>query len=119
MPRTTDDQMARARDMGREAAVAAASWAAYENTKREFIPALLALLDGGDPRAYLPAYPTLSGEWADGLTPITLWEFITGENLADAQEAGSAIDALADEWEAAVAETFYAECERVLRTALV
>jgi hypothetical protein len=127
--RITEAHLAEALAMGREAAVNAASWATDGNTTDQHRRRVLAGMADGDPRVddYLPAYPTLSGEWADSLTPITLWETITGEDHAEAEEAaglayetviGSAIDALATEWEEGVAETFYAECERVIRAGM-
>lgn len=125
--RTPHEQQAY--ELGAEHARNAASWIVDGNTKTEFIPAVLKMMDDGDPavESYLPARPNLSGEWADDLTPQTLYERITERDHADAERdaglgyetlVGSVIDALADAYEAGVADTFESECERILRAAL-
>lgn len=116
-------------DLGVEHAKNAASWIIDGNTKREFIPAVLAFMDDDDPRAddYLPRRPDLSGEYADDLTPIRLYERITGKDHGDAQESaglayetlvGSVVDSLFSAYEEGVDETFGEECERILREAI-
>jgi len=99
-----------AREAGREAAHNAASWIGpvESNSAR----ALLSMLSNGDPAVwdYLPAAPNLSGEWADDPTPLSLARSITGVS----EPGGDAIDALADAFELAVADTFERACEREL-----
>lgn len=115
--------------LGVGAAKAQASWLVDGNTKREAIPAVLAMFDAGDPAVddYLPATPNLSGEWADDLTPVGLYERVTGESHSQAEAqaglayetlVGSVLDAIADAWEQGVSDTFLPECERVLREAI-
>ena len=98
---------------GVQAAEAAASWAADGNSDTDAIRETLRLMDDGDPMAddRLPAYPTLSGEWADDPTPLSLARDITG--LDDPPD--DVIDALADAWEAGVSETFSVACEAEMR----
>ncbi len=113
-------------NMGRDAALAAASWVIDGNTKPEAIAYVVALLDAGDPAAddYLPARPDLSGEYADEPTPQSLAADILG---ADWQTHGynapdflpaEQVDALADAFERGAADHFEPECERILRAAL-
>jgi hypothetical protein len=115
--------------MGREAGVNAASWVVDGNTSAEHIARMVRWLDDGDSRAYdyLPQCPNLSGEWADDLSPISLYETVTGLSHGEEEEAaglgyetlvGSVVDAIANAWEEGVAETFQTECERILRAAL-
>jgi hypothetical protein len=96
-------------ELGKQHALNAASWIIDANTKPEFIPAVLAMFDAGDPSVddYLPARPDLSGQWADSMTPSRL-----------ADECGGWVAGLCDAYEAGVAEHFDAECERLLREAL-
>lgn len=126
---TLDDYKREARACGVEAGTDAASWVLDGNTSTEHIARMVKWLDDGDPRVdeYLPAIPDLSGEWADGLTPIRLYEQITGLVHSEQEESaglayetlvGSVVDALADAWEEGASETFSAECERLLRAAL-
>lgn len=114
----TDTHISEAREMGRAAGLAAASWAADGNTSADHARRVLAMLDDGDPAAddYLPAYPNLSGEWADDLTPNSLARDILGGDLDD--DYPEASQALCDAWEDGVAETFDPECERTLRAIL-
>lgn len=114
---------AQAYKLGAEAAEAAASWIVDGNTKREFIPAVLELIEAGDPRAdeYLPAMPSLSGEWADSPTPQSLAADILGADWdthgynAPDFLAEELVDELADAWEQGVADTFESACEAELR----
>ena len=100
---------------GKAAALAAASWVIDGNTKREHIARVVELLDDGDDiYPYLPAAPTLSGEWADDPTPLSLAREITGEEDPDPDT----IEALADAFDRAVVDHFVQECERILRAAL-
>jgi len=106
-------QLAAARVAGIEAARNAASWTTDGTTDVLDASRLLAMLDDGDPAAYdyLPRYPDLSGEWADDPTPLSLAREITGDD----DPAPDVIDALAEAWEEAVAETFTDACEAELR----
>jgi hypothetical protein len=108
--------------LGVEAAIAAASWVLDGNTSQDHIARMVAWLDDGDPRAddFLPAMPDLSGEWADGRTPTSLYADITGETAPEggASELFERMDGIADAWEAGVSDTFRVECERILRGAL-
>jgi hypothetical protein len=72
-------------------------------------------MSDGDPALddYLPARPNLSGEWADGLTPLALAREITGDD----DPAAELIDRLAEAYDDAVAETFEQACEAELRAA--
>lgn len=126
MARETQERWtAAARKRGEDDAIAAASWTVDGNTKREAIPAVLAMADAGDPELYdyLPAMPDLSGEWADALTPSKLFEEITGMDAhAEASfnfDAYSACaDALCEAYEDGVSATFEGECVRILRAAV-
>ncbi len=102
-------------DMGRNAALAAASWIIDGNTKHEAIVCLAKLMDAGDPAAddYLPAMPNLSGEWSGDPTPTSLYRDITGNETLHSH----VIDALADAFEQGVADHFHVECERIIRAA--
>lgn len=106
-------------DLGVEAALAAASWVIDGNHSGRHYATVLDLIDDGDPRAdeYLPAYPNLSGEYADDPTPHRLYLEIVGCEF-DPYDDGVVVDALADAWEQGVSDTFLPECERLLRAAL-
>lgn len=99
-------------EQGKQAAEAAATWAADGNTSQEHIRCVLAGLEAGDPEAYdwLPARPDLSGVWADGCTPLSLAREIAPDELNP-----SIIDVLADAFEEGVTEHFEPACERELR----
>jgi len=108
--------------LGCEAASAAASWTADGNTSSEHAARVLAMLDDGDPAAddYLPAWPDLSGEWADAPTPRSLFEDLTGLDAhAEATWQPDAyqmvLEALCEAFERGVSETFEAACEAELR----
>jgi hypothetical protein len=112
--------------LGADAALAAASWAADGNTSDDHRRAVLAMLADGDPQAYdyLPAEPNLSGEWADGPTPRSLYEDITGNDHSEAEAdaglayemlVGSVMDAICDAWEAGVSDHFEQACVAELR----
>jgi hypothetical protein len=116
---------AKAYALGVEAAKSAASWTVDGNTKTEFIPAVLEMFEAGDPAVfdYLPAYPDLSGQWADEMTPGRLYEETTGRDAhGDAtwnQDAyQEALEELCEAFEAGVSETFEAACEAELRRAI-
>lgn len=114
------DPVDQAREMGRQAALSAATWVTDGNTTAEHVRKVLALIDEGDDASeFLPRMPDLSGEWADELTPIRLWERITGEDHSDAAEraglgyetlVGSKVDAYANAWEEGVSEAFEPAC---------
>jgi hypothetical protein len=105
-----------AREMGRQAGIAAASWVIDGNTSQEHIQRMVAMYDEGDPEYhdYLPTRPNLSGEWADDPTPLS----ITTEIVGDEVDPDPIVDAIAEAWEAGADETFEVECERILRAAL-
>jgi hypothetical protein len=118
-----------ARELGENAGRDAASWVLDGRHDTEHYARMAQLMDDGDPRLdeYLPARPNLSGEWSDDLTPIRLYEEVTGEDHAAAQGraglgyetlVGSVVDALADAWEDAASESFDHECERLVREAI-
>lgn len=113
----TDEQLEQARELGREAGRAAGSWAADGNTSAERARKVLGMLADGDPESesHLPAYPNLSGAWADDPTPQTVAVGVLGD-LLDA--TGEDIDALASAWEEGVSETFESTCAAELRKAL-
>lgn len=106
-----------AADRGREAAEAQASWTVDGNTKTEFVGDVLRMIEEGDPAGsdYLPAMPTLSGEWAGDPTPQSLARDIAGEDLPGFDVVA---DELAEAWEEAVAERFESACAEHLRAAL-
>ena len=108
-------------ELGKAAAIAAASWTVDGNSSEQYIRRVLAMFDDGDPQLddYLPPMPDLSGEWANGPTPTSLWGEIVGFNADGGIDAdGDELAALCDAYEAGVADHFMAECERVLRAAL-
>jgi hypothetical protein len=118
----TTDYIQAARELGIEHARNVASWVADGNTDPEGIRRVLRMLEEGDPAAddYLPRRPDLSGEWADGLTPVSLFAEITGEDYVDAGLAhetlmGGPLDAMCDAYEQGVADTFQSACEAELR----
>jgi hypothetical protein len=121
----TTDHEREAYELGRDAAIAAASWVVDGNTSQEHIRRMVAWLDDGDPRAdeFLPAMPDLSGEWADAPTPRSLFEDITGfdahaEASFNYDAYYAVLEPICAAWEAGVDDTFMAECERILRDAL-
>jgi hypothetical protein len=117
----TTDHEREAYELGRDAAIAAASWVLDGNTSQDHIRRMVAMLDDGDPQAYdcLPAMPDLSGEWADAPTPLLLAQDIFGTGITGTQDyPPEALDEIADAWEAGVFDTFVPECERILRGAL-
>jgi hypothetical protein len=63
-----------AREMGRQAGIAAASWIVDGNTSPDHIQRMVKMLDDGDPEFYdWINPPNLSGEWADDPTPQSLF----------------------------------------------
>jgi hypothetical protein len=108
----TEEQRNEARELGRRAARAVASWTVDGNTKPEFVATVLRMAEDGDPVLwdYLPAQPTLSGEWADDPTPASLARDILGEDWT-AEDAGD----LAAAWDEGVAEVFEDACVAELR----
>jgi hypothetical protein len=110
-----------ARKLGTEAAEAAASWTVDGNSDRQERARVLAMLRDGDPDAYdyLPREPNLSGEYADDLTPRSLFEDITGldahaEATWSVDAYNAVVDALCDAYDEGVSETFSLACEREL-----
>jgi hypothetical protein len=75
----------------------------------------------GDPAAwdYLPAQPNLSGEWADALTPRSLFEQVTGldahaEATYNVEAYDAVCDVLCDAYQDGVSDTFEQACEAAL-----
>lgn len=96
-----------ARELGRKAARNAASWLSFEHESQA--RELQQLLADGDPRAdeYLPAYPNLSGEWADDPTPVTLAHEVLGDDYDDVWDVDNEVDTwIADAWDEGVSETW-------------
>jgi hypothetical protein len=117
----TTDHEREAYELGKDAAIAAASWVVDGNTSQDHIRRMVAMLDAGDPVAYdyLPAQPNLSGEWADAPTPLSLAQDIFGTGITGTQDyPPEELNEIADAWEAGVFDTFQYECERILRDAL-
>lgn len=100
-------------NLGREAAAAAASWAADGRTDNDWARHALAMLADGDPEVwdYLPERPNLSGEWATERTPASLAREVLGW---DASLTPDEIDALAEAYEAGVDAEFEEACEAEL-----
>lgn len=111
--------MAGAREIGREHARSAASWAADGNTTDEHRRNVLRMLDDGDPQAwdFLPAMPNLSGEFADSPTPDSLFDDVVGENDTD-MDADDLLDAICSAYEEGVSEVFEDACRAELSSCL-
>jgi hypothetical protein len=114
--------IAAARESGREAARAAASWSADGNSDPQSIRLTLKMLGDGDPEAWdrLPAMPDLSGEWADSPTPRSLFEELTGcdahcEATWNQDTYQEVLESICEAWEAGVSDEFEAACEAELR----
>lgn len=113
-------------ELGRDVALAAASWLDVTRMDAETITSALDAITNGDPRAeyVLPARPNLSGEYADDPTPQSLAADILGADYAthgyNAPDLLPAeqVDAIAEAFERGVADHFEPECERILRAAL-
>lgn len=105
-----------ARALGEQAARAAATWVTDGNTSEDHYRRLLAMLAAGDPQAddFLPVAPDLSGQWADVPTPLSLARELTGEETP----SPAVIDALAQQWEDGVDDTYRMACEAQLRAAV-
>jgi hypothetical protein len=112
---THTDHLEAARELGIEHARNVATWAADGNSDPEGIRRVLRMLEEGDPAAddFLPAWPNLSGEWADGMTPTILHREITGEEPRE--EDDTFLDEICDAYEEGVADTFQEACEAELR----
>lgn len=113
-----EDFIKTARELGEEAGRNAASWVLDGNAPVEHYRRLVRMMDEGDPALddHLPAAPSLSGEWADGATPDTLYREVTGEEPRDDCEVLQ--DAICLAWQDASSEAFALECERLVRGAL-
>jgi hypothetical protein len=112
-----------AREMGRQAGIAAASWIVDGRQSSGWVKRMVKMLDDGDPEFYdWIEPPNLSGEWANHPTPTSLYVDITGRDPLDSlnfeNEHSYLMDRIADAWEQGVSETFDVECERILRAAL-
>jgi hypothetical protein len=107
--------------MGREAGIAAGSWAADGNTSTDHLRRMIDMLEAGDPEVwdFLPDSPNLSGEWADDPTPASLLREILGDlDDMDPETYSELQDLVSEAWEAGSSETFAQECERTLRAFL-
>lgn len=112
--------------LGRDVALAAASWVIDGNTDVDHVRRVVAMLDAGDPSVtdYLPPRPNLSGEWADDPTPQSLAADVLGADYAthgyNAPDflPAEQVDTIAEAFEQGVADAFEPECERILRAAL-
>jgi len=111
--------LAQAKARGRQAGLAAASWAIDGNRDEQWYRKALALLDAGDPLVdeWMPALPDLSGEWADELTMSELAAEVV--EPAHADDVGcDLVNDLATAWEAGRDEVFHTEVERLWRHAV-
>lgn len=117
----TDHELA-AYQLGVQAALSAASWVTDGNTDAAHYQRVIGMIDAGDPgmEEYLPAEPNLSGEWADNPTPTSLYGDIIGYNEDGGIDDpdGELTASLCSAWEEGVADTFMAECERLIRAAV-
>lgn len=114
----TKEQLAEAFSRGCDAARAAATWIADGNSDKAAVRATLQGLRDGDPEVsdrIWQAAPNLSGEWADSPTPTSLTREIVGYDVEiyDA-DFGDIAEAISDEFERGVSETFEAACEAEL-----
>lgn len=106
-----------ARQRGRNAAEAAATWTVDGNTKRDHALRVLGMIRAGDPEAddYLPNRPNLSGEFSDAPTVQSLTaEIIGAETEPYGDEIEPYMDVVADAFEDGVGEAFEPACEREL-----
>jgi hypothetical protein len=112
-PGRLDGWIAQARQLGVAHAQTAAEWSFDGRSDRAERARVLAMLRDGDPAAFdhLPAQPNLSGEFADDLTPGSLYEQIVGGDVPATPEL---LDELAASYELGVAETFSDACEAAL-----
>ncbi len=113
---TYEAAMVRASEIGREHGESAATWFETDNHA-----AILQMLEDGDPEVYdcLPG-PDLSGQWADGYSPRSLFEDSTGadahaEAAWDHDDYQFWLDALCAAYEAAFVDVVEAEVVRVCR----
>lgn len=112
-----------ARKHAREAATAAASWTTDGNGDPATYRETLRMLAEGHPEASdrLPAPPNLSGEYADGPTPVELVVELTGglqPYSGDPALPDWVADDLCNAWEEEVSEVFETYCELELMRAL-
>lgn len=105
----------RARELGREAGRAAATWYFDGNTADETYAAVRRGIDEGDP-AILDTFkvPDLSGEWADSPTPAS----IMAEVYARPERHADAEDDVCRAWEDGAQEGYIEEIDRALRAQL-
>jgi len=108
----TTEIIRNARNDGRRAGKAAASWAFDGNTSDETYARVLRGIDDGDPEVLDSLRePNLSGEWADDPTPRTLQDDYA---VSDARWE-SIGDDVCDAWECAARDTFWAAIEETGR----
>ena len=101
-----------AREMGRAAGRAAATWFFDGNTTDETYASVARGVAEGDPEILdMFKVPDLSGEWADGLTPDGLMARV----YAHPERNRDNEDAVCQAWEDGAQEGYMAEIERTLR----
>lgn len=107
-----------ARQSGMHAAQNAATWVTDGNDSDESRRHKLKLIDEGDPLMdqYLPARPSLSGEWNTDITPAKLIEEVTGRQPEDVPNEDR--ESILNAWENAVNDHFVQACEAELRKAM-
>lgn len=103
-----------ARERGEDAAKAAATWCTTEpGQARLLLDAMQAGEDLHDPGVerdvHLPSYPNLSGEWADGPTPLSLARDIVGEEVLEHEDPELA-DWIAEAYDEGVDKVFLPAC---------
>lgn len=108
--RPIDQLLADARELGRTTADAAASWTVTDYPTAKL---LLSRIAEGDPRAeeLMPVQPSLSGEWADEMTPHLLLEAVLLPGEMPEQVSMEDREAICTAWEAGVDARFQAAVE--------
>lgn len=103
-----------AAEMGTQHGTAAGSWVIDGNTSDETCRTILSGIDNGDPAVLdsLPGSP-LSGEWADGMTPLGLLRALGVEDPHNYPDDDA--DALCDAYEQAYSDAVVGEVERACR----
>lgn len=105
----------RAAKIGRNAGVAAASWVFDGNTTQETYKSFLAAIEGGDPLILDSVRtPDLSGEFAGDYTPGRLLHDVNAMGKVSEERKST----IAEAWENAAGDAFWAEIERACRAQL-
>lgn len=107
-----DNENSPAYELGYAMGLAAATWVFDGNTSRETYERVLKGIEDGDPEIY-DAYrlPDLSGEDADGMTPVGLAAVLGLDFFAQAE----AVDKACEDWEYGVGDGFWNSVERTAR----